>query len=280
MSSSEQTPVVAACRMRDIDSGLNPGVAAACERGIVMFQKETDMTGWRPLAMSIAWLVLSAPLVDAQDLSRYRDLRFDMTLTAVAQQVGVKPSEARTIHQRPALIQELAWQPQFMTGASAQTDPVRTITCSFYNGRLFRIVVTYDRDKIEGLTEQDIVDAMSASYGLATLSATQINLSPAPAQNYLASDSPASTRNERVAALWEDSQYSMSLVHSAYPPSFGLVLFSKQMNALALVATVEATRLDTQEAPQREVDRLKVQAEATRVKTEKARLVNKAAFRF
>ena len=238
------------------------------------------MTGWRPLAMSIAWLILSAPLVDAQDLSRYRELQFGMTLTAVAQQVGVKPSEARTVHQRPALIQELAWQPQFLTGARAQTDPVRTIQCSFYNGELFRIVITYDRDKIEGLTEQDFVEAISASYGLATLQATQFNLSPPPARDYLASGDSAPTRNERVTALWEDPQYSMSLVQSIYPPSFGLVLFSKQVNALALVATVEAARLDTQEAPQREVDRLKTQAEANRVKTEKARLVNKAAFRF
>jgi hypothetical protein len=117
---------------------------------------------------------------------------------------GVKPSEARTIHQRPAVIQELAWQPQFLTGASARTDPVRTITCSFYNGRLFRIVVTYDRDKIEGLTELDIVEAMSASYGLATLRATHINLSAPPAQDYLASDYRL-RRVTRVAALWEDS---------------------------------------------------------------------------
>jgi len=184
------------------------------------------------------------------------------------------------IHQRPALIQELAWQPQFLTGARTQPDPVRTIHCSFYNGQLFRIVVTYDRDKIEGLTEQDFVEAISASYGLATLQATQINLSPPPARNYFTSDYAGSTPNERVAALWEDSQYSMSLVQSVYPPSFGLVLFSKQVNALALVATVEAMRLDTQEAPQREVDRLKNQAEVNRAKTEKARLVNKPTFRF
>ena len=69
-------------------------------------------------------------------------------------------------------------------------------------------------------------------------------------------------------------------IPATYPGGFGVVLVSKQVNALALVATVEATRLDTQEAPQREVDRLKDQAEASRVKTEKARLVNKAAFRF
>ena len=68
-------------------------------------------------------------------------------------------------------------------------------------------------------------------------------------------------------------------IAATYPASFGVVLFSKQVNALALVATVEAARLDTEEAPQREVDRLKSQDEANRVKQEKARLVNKAAFR-
>ena len=233
------------------------------------------MIGWRPLALSIAWVVLLAPAIDAQDLSRYRELQFGMTLTAVAQHVGVKPSEARVIHQRPALIQELEWQPQFLPGAPAQGDSVRTIRCSFYDGRLFRITVTYDREKTEGLTEQDIVDAMSASYGLANLPATEISSSSARPREDLgwASD-------DKVVAQWEDSQYAINLVHFKYPAGFGLVLFSKQVNALALVATVEATRLDTQEAPQREVDRLKSQDEANRAKQEKARLVNKAAFRF
>jgi hypothetical protein len=239
-----------------------------------MFLKETDMSGWRALAMSIAWVVLSATLVDAQDLSRYRDLQFGMTLTAVAQQVRTKPSEARLIHQRPVLIQELEWQPKFLPGSPAQGDPVRAIRCSFYDGRLFRIVVTYDRDRIEGLTEQDLVEAMSASYGLATLPATQINFSPSPTHDYL-----ASAYDDKIAAHWEDLQYSVSLVRSTYPAEFGLVLISKQVNALALAATAEASRLDTAEAPQREVDRLKSQDEANRVRQEKARLVNKVAFR-
>jgi len=198
-----------------------------------------------------------------------------MTLTAVAQHVGVKPSEARVIYQRPTLIQELEWQPQFLPGAPAQGDSVRTTRCSFYDGRLFRIVVKCDRDKTEGLTDQDIVDAMSASYALANLPAAEISFSPSRPPEDL-----GWAYDDKVVAQWEDSQYSMSLVHSTYPAGFGLVLLSKQVNALALVATVEATRLDTQEAPQREVDRLKTQDEANRVKQEKARLVNKAAFRF
>ena len=62
------------------------------------------------LAFSVQAEPVSAPLMDAPDLSRYREFRFGMDLLAVAKQAGMQPSEARVIHQRPAVIQELEWQ--------------------------------------------------------------------------------------------------------------------------------------------------------------------------
>ncbi len=56
--------------------------------------------------------VLSTPLIYAQDLSRYREFQFGMNLLAVAKQSDVKPSDAKVIHQRPAMIQELEWRPR------------------------------------------------------------------------------------------------------------------------------------------------------------------------
>ncbi len=75
---------------------------------------------------------LSAPLIHAQDLSRYREFQFGTDLLSVTKQTGMRPSEARTIHQRPALIQELEWRPQhFLGGSSLQTDPVGEVLFSF-----------------------------------------------------------------------------------------------------------------------------------------------------
>jgi hypothetical protein len=80
--------------------------------------------------------------------------------------------------------------------------------------------------------------------------------------------------------LWhaKDSQYPFNLFRSSYQPKFGMVVFSKRLDALARLAVVEAIRRDEQEAPQREVDRLKKEAQETRATEEKARLANKANF--
>ena len=60
--------------------------------------------------------------------------------------------------------------------------------------------------------------------------------------------------SEKVLARWEDAQYSFNLFRFAYRPTFGMVLFSKRLDALAQAAVVEAIRLDEQEAPQREIE--------------------------
>src|SRR5438552_1530119 len=126
------------------------------------------MISARSLTISIFWVVLSTPLTHAQDLSRYREFQFGMNVVAVAKQADVKPSEARVIHQRPAVIQELEWRPSRSTGSSPQGDPVKEVLFSFYNSELFRMVVNYDQQKTEGLTDEDMIEAISAKYGTAT----------------------------------------------------------------------------------------------------------------
>ena len=79
-------------------------------------------------------------------------------------------------------------------------------------------------------------------------------------------------------ARWEDAQYSFNFFRSSYQPNFGMVVFSKRLDALARLAVVEAIRRDEQEAPQREVDRQKKEAQETHATEEKARLANKATF--
>jgi hypothetical protein len=210
-----------------------------------------------------------ARLTDAHDLSRYRDFQFGMNLPAVARLVDMKASEAKAIHQRPAVIQELTWQPRLSLSSSPQVDPLRVILFSFYNGELYRIVVNYDRNKTEGLTTKDLVEAISTQYGTATNPATMITFSSSQVYN----------DSEVVLARWEDSQYSFNLFRSTYQPTFGMVGFSKRLDALAGVAIVEAIRVDEQEAPQREIDRQKKQDTEDRAEQEKARVPNKPNFR-
>ena len=237
------------------------------------------------LAMSIAGIVVSAHQISANDLSRYRGFAVGMSVTAVAAQAEITP-EPRVLHQRPALIQELMWQPPRVLRMSANGDSVRKVLFSFYNGQLFRMVVTYDRDRTEGLTAADLIEAISTTYGLPTLPATESTSSASSVPGGSASPpqgQEASSRSlgydDKIVARWGDAENSIHLFESPYQSGFGLVVYSKSLEALARVAMAEAARLDAQEAPQREIERQQKQTDDKRLKNETARRANKQTFR-
>jgi hypothetical protein len=228
------------------------------------------MINTRSFVIPIILAMLSTPLIHAQDLSSYRGFQFGMGLAAAAKQAEINPSEAKVIYQRPALIQELEWRPRSSYNSSAKADPLKEILFSFYNDKLYRIVVNYDQDRTEGLTDEDLIEGISAKYGMPTTPIAKI-ISSSASQAY--SDS------EKVIARWEDSQYSFNLFRFPYGSAPGMLVFSKRLDALAQVAIVEAIRLNKQEAPQREIDLKKKQDEEKNAAGQKVRPVNKANFR-
>ncbi len=234
------------------------------------------MISLRNIAISVFGAVITAAPTYSQDLSRYREFQLGTNLPTVAKLIRVKPSDAKVIHERPAVIQELEWHPT-STDSSKRTDSVGNIHFRFYNGELYRLVVTYDRERTEGMTAEDLVEAVSAKYGTATRPATEIILS----STHLFDDGEKmiSNRSEKVIARWEDSQYSFSLFQFSSESTFGLVVYSKRLDDLARGAIVESLRLDMQEAPQREVNSRKKKDEENRAQQEKARGVNKPPFR-
>jgi len=172
------------------------------------------------------------------------------------------------------LIRELEWQPPASaaaTGAAPERDSVAQVVFGFCNGELYRIVVRYDPDRTEGLTEQDLVEALSAEYGPARTPIARIIASPA-SQSY--------SDTEPVTARWEDARSSVNLFHGTYRSAFGLVIFSKKLAPLARAGVEEGGRLAQLDAPRREVAEQKTRDETERVAHAKARMANKAAFRF
>jgi len=208
-------------------------------------------------------LLLTAPLLRAQDLSKYRHFTLGMSLTRVLERTDQKMADVKVIHGRPALVQELNWWPPNLLGTSFQSDTIEQILFSFYNGELYKIFVTYDRTSTEGLTAEDMVKSISAKYGPATSVKPEV-------------DSATNERydmKQKPVATWEDSQYSFNLIRSSFSGSFELLIYSKRLNAEAEVALAEAVRLEKQEEPQREAERQKKQTgdlEATRQKNQKS----------
>ncbi len=222
-------------------------------------------------------LALFTHVLQSQDQSRYRDFQLGSDLASVATLAKVDVSDAKTIHLRPAVLQELEWRPSyFATGSTAQNDPVQRIVLSFYNDQLSRVVVDYHQDRTEGMTDADMIDGISVTYG-PPLRPAAIKTRKAPSR------SDEGTRTS--IASWGDAEYSVVLYRtsdpyrSTYASRFQIIVTSMRLDALARTAGAEAVRLDDQDAPQREIARQKKDVDDARASAEKARLANKAAFR-
>jgi len=219
----------------------------------------------RIAGISLVAMLLSAPSIRGQDLSKYRGFSLGMSLPELSNQVDLRPLQTKLIQKHPAVVQELACWPGGSSDHSRQADSVWQIFFSFYNGELFRILVTYDRDATHGLTAEDMVQAISTNYGTATRPAGEISF---PTNELYRS-------TQKVIARWEDSQYSINLVRSRFLNSFALVMFSKGLDAQADAAIAKSIKLEGQEDPQKEIDRQKKEADDL----EAARQKNRKIFR-
>ena len=162
----------------------------------------------------------------------------------------------------------------------ANTAPARLFVSSrlqFLSPFYQRLQSIHDQDRIAGLTAEDIIEVVSAKYGTTTRPVAEIILSST--HFYNGDEKIISDRSEKVLARWEDSQYSFNLYQPSYQSTFGMVIYSKRLDALARAAIAESVRLDNQEAPQRETERQNKKAEENRARQEKARRANKAPFR-
>jgi hypothetical protein len=216
-------------------------------------------------------LVLSTHALQAQNRAHYRDFHLGGNVASVAALTRVPVSEVKSIHVRPAVIQELEWRPAYALSSSSasQRDPVQRVIFSFYNDQLFKLVINYDRYRTDGMTNADLVEALSATYGSP--------LKPAAARRPAASQ--FEDEFDTVVARWGDADSSVVLYKSSYVSAFRVVVTSPQLETLARTADAQAIKLDAREAPERELERQKKEAEDARASQEKARITNKAVFR-
>ena len=226
------------------------------------------MTVVRILAMVSLGVVLSAGLGVAQSLSSYRVYTLESSLASIVKTSGARQADLTTLHVRPSSIQELEWRPPYIAPGNAPADPVRSVLFSFYDAQLYRVVVTYDRDRTQGLTDDDVLEFISHAYDALPMQARKGDKAPV-----------AGSASTMIIARWDDGSSVLTLVRGTYSKEFQLVLTSKRLSALASRATAEALRLDADEAPQREVARRAKALDDARVTEDKARAVNKAAFK-
>ena len=220
------------------------------------------MKTMRTSMLCLGALLLAAPMLRAQDFSKYRGFSLGTSLATVLKHTDKKPTDVNVTHGGPPLFQEVTWWPPNIPGTSFRADSVEQILFSFYNGELYKITVTYDQTSTEGLTSQDMVKSIAESYGPATTVAPEIDSTTIERYDV----------KQKPVASWEDSQYSFNLVRSPFTDRFGLVIYSKRVSAEAELAIVEAVRLDKEDGPKKEAERLKKvteDLEAARQKNQK-----------
>jgi hypothetical protein len=220
----------------------------------------------------MALVVLSGSGLSGQAPPHYRDFMLGSALSMVSAQVKASAADVKPIHQRPALIQDLSWRaPYFMADSNEpRKDPVQQITFSFYNDQLFRMAIDYDRQRTEGMTDADMIGALSEVYGPATTPR------PRTPPTFV---SRIDVTSGTPVSQWGNAEYSVVLLRPSFGAAFQVVVTSTQLDELARAADAEAVRLDQREAPLREVARQKQDAEDARLSKEKARAANKATFR-
>src|SRR5260370_17023890 len=99
----------------------------------------------RCVVLSLVMVLLSAPVIHGQDLSKYRNLSLGMSLVELSNQVDLKPLQTKLIHKHLAVIQELTWWPRESSGPSLQAHTFSQLSFTFYHAQLSPTFVPYPR---------------------------------------------------------------------------------------------------------------------------------------
>ena len=167
----------------------------------------------KPLLVSCVLLgmIAAVPLDASAPFSHYRGVTLGDSLTAVITELNADAAAVKVLHEQPSLIQELTWRPQrFVSGSAVTADPLAEIILTFHVGRLVRMAATYDRDRIQGLTDADLRELVSAVYGMALL--------PSRAT------STARVIERRIIGSWGDEEAQVLLWSDEYPRRSGLTI--------------------------------------------------------
>jgi hypothetical protein len=90
----------------------------------------------------VAIILLASSPVAAADLGTYREFTIGTSTAAVIARTGAAERDMKTVHQRPALLQELSWRPRYASSRNpADGDSVAAILFSFIDNQLFRMVI-------------------------------------------------------------------------------------------------------------------------------------------
>ena len=203
------------------------------------------------LACLASMLGASSRPAIAQDLLDYRNYSLGTSIESVLELSGARATDVKTPYDRPVVIKELEWRPPYARSSNQSADPVRLIVFSFYDSALYQVLVSYDASRTDGLSNGDVIGALTEAYGI-----------PVPAS---ARRRPLeATADTIVLAQWDRAGSSLTLLRRVYQPDFELLLTSKVLAARARDAIRAAEARDMADAPRRDREQRKTNKGAFR----------------
>ena len=235
----------------------------------LMSRPVIDRSVWVALVLAIvsAPLPLHASGADTV-FSRYRTLTLGDSVPAVVEALKAPPADVKVVQERPSLVQQLTWRRQrYVSGVTVMADPLDELVLTFHLGRLARIAVTYDRNRIEGLTDIDLTDAFTEVYGapmLPSAASHRSGVAPGPAGDL---------------GLWSDGETLVTLRRDGNPRQLRLTIATLDADAAMRDALADGAELAASEAPGKELARQAADAAALMARAERIRRDNKASFK-
>jgi hypothetical protein len=200
----------------------------------------------RRLILAAIVLAASATPLAAQGRPHYRAYAMGDSLLAISRQVGLPIIDATTTPAVSGTVQELRWHARHVRrGTAPSGDPVDRLVFSFYEHRLFRVVVDYAPDRTDGMTESDMVAAVSAIYG------SPLRRTLASSEGALVPARPAET----VIAEWTRGDQSVALLALQGHTAFRLIVVSSALQGLAREAGAREAPVDRPDWPSIEAAR-------------------------
>jgi hypothetical protein len=214
-------------------------------------------------------IAASATLVGAQGRPHYRDYAMGDDLMAISRQIGQPLVDLTSTPAVAGAVQELRWHARYVRrGAAPAGDPVDRLVFSFYEHRLFRIVIDYAPDRTEGMTEADMVAAISALYGppvRRTLASGVGVLSPPRAA-------------ETVIAQWTRGDQSVALLALQDRTAFRMIVVSSALETLARASGAPEAPVDRPDWPSIDAARARAAIFGAELLGQKTRHANLASF--
>jgi hypothetical protein len=218
----------------------------------------------------VAWLciVTCASLVGAQSRHDYRTYRMGDDPPSIARQIGV-PSSADVVPGVVGTVRELRWRAQRVRpGDAGSGDPVALLVFSFYEDQLFRIVIDYSTERTDGMTEADMVAAVSRIYG------PPAKRTDPPNPVGLHPQRPA----DSVVAQWIDGELRVALLAVRDRSAFRVIIASVPLERRARGTGTREASADLQDWASIDEDRPSASIEKAGSARERTRQANIAAF--